>query len=262
MAATGEIITADTWVSAFTLANLLSGSPLEIENIGQEELRYVVNIASPTLSDKVNAKIISVKEKVVLPFGLNYVWVIGDYGVTRVNVGKPTTEHNIFQSYQEANTKVGNSFKFSICTTNLAANTNYDLGVQTGSMPVTVTARILNFSGATELIYSAYEDSVYTGGTAVSTMNQGRHVARSSLFSVSAGVTTTTLGTQYLPFFSTLAAGANTASRLGTEVVGDETDLKPNTKHIFRINCPAGAGTATVVFLNILCYEGPLDYPV
>lgn len=42
MAAIGDIITADTWVSAFTIANLLSGSPLEIENIGQEELRYVV----------------------------------------------------------------------------------------------------------------------------------------------------------------------------------------------------------------------------
>lgn len=65
MAAIGKIITADTWVSAFTLANLLSGSPLEIENIGQEELRYIVNVAEPALNDKTSAKIISVKEKVV-----------------------------------------------------------------------------------------------------------------------------------------------------------------------------------------------------
>lgn len=262
MSAVGQFITADTWVSAFTLAGLLSGSPIEIENIGREELRYIVNVASPILSDKVNAKILSVKEKVILPFGLNYIWLIGDFDGTRVNVSKPTTENNIHQSYQEANTKTGNSFKFSIRTTNLAANSSYDIGVQTGNMPLTIKARSLAFTGATEIIYSAHENSVYTGGTPVVTMNQGRHAVRNSLFSVQAGVTTTSLGTQYLPSFSSLAAGTNAASRLGTEIVGDESNLLPNTKHIFRINCPTGAGTAAVVFLNILCYEGPLDYPV
>jgi hypothetical protein len=244
------------------LAGLLNGSPIEIENIGGEELRYVVNVASPTLADKTNAKIINSKEKVVIPFGLTYVWLIGDYSGTRVVVSKHVTQNNINQSYQEANTKIGNSFKFSVRTPALAAGSNYDIGVQTGAYPLTIKARSMSFLGASELIYSAHEGSVYTGGTSVPTMNQGRHAARASLFTVSGGVTTTSLGTQYLPNFSTMAAGSNAASRLGTETVGDESNLLPNTKHVFRIANPAGGSTATVVTLNILCYEGPLDYPI
>ncbi|UNY40353.1 hypothetical protein KLEP7_gp196 [Pseudaeromonas phage vB_PpeM_ KLEP7] len=262
MPAVGQLITAETWVSAFTLAGLLSGSPLEIENIGTEEIRYIYNVASPTLADKVNSKVIYQGQRIVLPFGLNYVWVIGAEKDSRVNISKPSTEQNIFQNYQEANTKLGYSFKFSVRTTNLAANSNYDIGVQTGSFPLTIKARSMAFLGATELIYSAHEGSTYTGGTVVTPMNQGRLAVRAPLFSVQAGVTTTALGTQYLPNFSTLAAGSNAASRLGTEIIGDETNLKANTKHVFRINCPTGAGTATTVFLNILCYEGPLDYPL
>lgn len=262
MAAYGQEISSTTWVDAFTIANLLSGSPLEIENIGTEEIRFIFGVASPTLSDKINAKIIYEGQKVVLPFGLNYVWIIGAEKGSRVNISKPSTQNNIFQNYQEANTKLGHAFKFSVRTTNLAAGNNYDIGVQTGAFPLTIKARSLSFLGATELIYSAYEDSSYTGGTNVFIGNQGRLAVRAPSFNVQQGVTTTVLGTQYLPNFSTLAAGTNAASRLGTEIVGDETNLKANTKHIFRINCPTGAGTASTIFLGILCYEGPLDYPL
>lgn len=84
----------------------------------------------------------------------------------------------------------------------------------------------------------------------------------SPYFSVSQGVTTTAIGTQYLPNFSILSSGVNTQSRLGTETSGDETNLKANTKHIFRLSVPADSTAATVAFLSILCYEGPLDYPL
>ena len=262
MPAVGQIVTSDTWLDAFVVSGLLTGSPLEIENIGTEEIRFIYNVASPTLADKVNSKVIYEGQKVVLPFGLTYVWIIGAEKGSRVNISKPSTEQNIFQNYQEANTKLGYSFKFSVRTTNLAAGNNYDIGVQTGAFPLTIKARSLSFLGATELIYSAYEDSSYTGGTNVFIGNQGRLAVRAPSFNVQQGVTTTALGTQYLPNFSTLAAGTNAASRLGTEIVGDETNLKANTKHIFRINCPTGAGTASTIFLGILCYEGPLDYPL
>lgn len=262
MAAYGQEISSNTWTDAFAIANLLSGSPIEIENIGTEEIRFIYNVATPTLADKVNSKILYEGQRIVLPFGLTYVWIIGAERDSRVNISKPSTQNNIFQNYQEANTKLGHAFKFSVRTTNLVAGSNYDIGVQTGAFPLTIKARSMAFLGSTELIYSAHEGSTYTGGTVVTPMNQGRLAVRAPLFSVQAGVTTTTLGTQYLPNFSTLAAGNNASSRLGTEVVGDESNLKANTKHIFRINCPTGAGTATTVFLNILCYEGPLDYPL
>ena len=262
MPSVGQIVTSDTWLDAFTLAGLLIGSPLEIENIGTEEIRFTYNVASPTLADKVNSKILYEGQRIVLPFGLNYVWIIGAERDSRVNISKPSTQNNIFQNYQEANTKLGHAFKFSVRATNLVAGSNYDIGVQTGASPLTIKARSMAFLGSTELIYSAHEGSTYTGGTVVTPMNQGRLAVRAPLFSVQAGVTTTDLGTQYLPNFSTLAAGNNASSRLGTEVVGDESNLKANTKHIFRINCPTGAGTATTVFLSILCYEGPLDFPL
>lgn len=262
MAAYGQEISSTTWTDAFAIANLLSGSPLEIENIGTEDIRFTYNVASPTLNDKVNSKILYEGQRIVLPFSLSYVWIIGAERDSRVNISKPSTQNNIFQNYQEANTKLGHAFKFSVRTTNLVAGSNYDIGVQTGAFPLTIKARSMAFLGSTELIYSAHEDSTYTGGTAVTPMNQGRLAVRAPLFSVQAGVTTTDIGTQYLPNFSTLAAGNNASSRLGTEVVGDESNLKANTKHIFRINCPTGAGTATTVFLNILCYEGPLDFPI
>ena len=262
MPAVGQIVTSDTWLDAFVVSGLLTGSPLEIENIGTEEIRFIYNVASPTLADKVNSKVIYEGQKVVLPFGLTYVWIIGAEQGSRVNISKPSTQNNIFQNSQQANTELGYSFKFSVRTTNLVAGSNYDIGVQTGSFPLTIKARSMAFLGATELIYSAHEGSTYTGGTNVFIGNQGRLSIRSPLFSVQQGVTTTALGTQYLPNFSTLAAGSNASSRLGTEIVGDESILKANTKHVFRINCPAGAGTASVVFLNILCYEGPLDFPL
>lgn len=266
MAAVGQFITADTWVSAFTLAGLLSGSPVEIENIGREELRYIVNIASPTLSDKVNAKILSVKEKVILPFGLSYIWLIGDFDGTRINIAKHITENNIFQNYQEANTKTGNAFKFSTRKTGITSGAtaalvnNLYFGVTTGAFPLTIKARYLSALGTSEVVYSAYEDSVFTGGSTITPLNQGRLATRLPLFSVVQDPVITSLGVQYLPDFSLLSSG-NTISRLGTDSIGDETNLKPNTKHIFRAN-NIGTGTADVLFLQILCYEGPLDYPI
>ena len=262
MAAYGQEISSNTWTDAFAIANLLSGSPLEIENIGTEEIRFTYNVATPTLADKVNSKILYEGQRIVLPFGLNYVWIIGAERDSRVNISKPSTQNNIFQNYQEANTKLGHAFKFSVRTTNLAANSNYDIGVQTGAFPLTIKARIISSSGSTELVYSAFEDSVYTGGTPVTVMNQGRLSVMAPYFSVSQGVTTTTIGTQYLPDFSILSSGVNTQSRLGTETSGDETNLKANTKHVFRLFVPAGSTAATVAFLSILCYEGPLDYPL
>ena len=49
--------------------------------------------------------------------------------------------------------------------------------------------------------------------------------------------------------------------RLGTEVVGSETNLKPNTKHIFEAY-NQGAGAAAPLFIQIECYEGKLDLPL
>ena len=93
MAAYGQEISSNTWIDAFAIANLLSGSPLEIENIGTEEIRFTYNIASPTLNDKVNSKILYEGQRIVLPFGLSYVWIIGAERDSRVNISKPSTQN-------------------------------------------------------------------------------------------------------------------------------------------------------------------------
>jgi len=269
--ATSYLIPSNTWQNAFTLAGLFSGSPIEIENIGNEFVRYVINVADPSSSIRAQQKILAPLEKVVLPFGLNYVWLSSEHPVIsgHVFISKPSTQNNIFQNYQEANTKTGNSFKFSARrTTGVASGTgialanNFYFGVHTGDLPVTIKSRALSFSGSTHMVYSAYEDSVYTGGTSVTPMNQGRLAVRDPLFSVVTDPTITSLGTQYLPDFSVISSGGTLPqSRLGTEALGDESNLKPNTYHLFRAN-NIGTGTADIVFLQILCYEGPLDYPI
>ena len=96
MPAVGQIVTSDTWLDAFVASGLLTGSPLEIENIGTEEIRFIYNVASPTLADKVNSKVIYEGQKVVLPFGLTYVWIIGAEQGSRVNISKPVTVLSLF----------------------------------------------------------------------------------------------------------------------------------------------------------------------
>lgn len=266
MPTVGQIVTSDTWLDAFALAGLLIGSPLEIENIGTEEIRFTYNVASPTLADKVNSKVLYEGQKIVLPFGLSYVWIIGAERDSRVNISKPSTQNNIFQNYQEANTKIGNAFKFSGRKTGvtsgatLALANNLYLGISTGQFPLTIKSRFISATGSTEVVYNAYEDSVYTGGSPVFVGNQGRLSVRAPFFTVVQDPTITSIGNQYLPNFSVLTAVA-ASSRLGTDSLGDETNLKPNTKHLFRAN-NIGSGTADVIFLQILCYEGSLDFPL
>lgn len=249
------------WVDAFAISGILSGSPIEIQNIGNSPIRYSIS-ASPTpplLSDENSYNILRIHEKLDLPYGLDYVWLIGSNNGSIASINKSVTATSITQSYLESNTKLGNAFKFSARKINVAAGAQLDFGIETGAYPVIVKARYLNQLGSTEVTYSAFEDSVYTGGTAVQTRNQSRITPRASLFSVVLDPTVTNIGTQYLPDFSILASGTNASSRLGTDAVGDETNLKPNTKHIFRARVVTNP--ATVLYLGLLVYEGPLDYP-
>ena len=263
MATTKGFPVGAQWVNAFTASGLSVGTPVRIQNLTGGVMHYYIGATAPAGEDAALYPALDGYSLVDLPFSnsntANTIWLIqqGGQGVACVTQSSAP----IYQTYDSANAKTGNLFKFSARVASVAVAGTMRLGVQTGSMPMTIKARYMSYLGSNEVIYRAYEDSAYTGGSVVTPLNQGRIATRLPGFSVVLNPTVTTIGTQYLPDFSTLASGAPGNSRLGTEVVGTETNLKPNTKHIFEAY-NQGSGAAAPLFLQIECYEGQLDLPL
>ena len=263
MATTKGFPVGAQWVNAFTASGLSVGTPVRIQNLTGGVMHYYIGATAPAGEDATLYPALDGYSLVDLPFSnssaSNTIWLIqqGGQGVACVTQSSAP----IYQTYDSANAKAGNLFKFSARVASVAAAGTMRFGVQTGALPLTIKARYMAYLGSNEVIYRAYDGSVYTGGTVVTPLNQGRLATRLPGFSVVLNPTVTAIGTQYLPDFSTMAAGAPSASRLGTEVVGSETNLKPNTKHIFEAY-NQGVGAAAPLFLQIECYEGPLDLPL
>jgi hypothetical protein len=168
--------------------------------------------------------------------GLNTLWLRVFQGVRAV----------IFQSYTEANVKLGRQ--------------------RVASTILTVNAGATNHIGSTRIEYYARSDLAFTGavsGNIVPIRNPNNITKVPIGFQMWHSVTPvapTGATVQYLDPFPIFAAGINAQSRIGGDTLGLEYILKPNTSHVFSI-ANTGTGNATVHWWQSQ-YEGPLDLPL
>lgn len=165
-----------------------------------------------------------------------------------------------FQNYTEVNVKTGAQRVASVLTVNAGAQ-NY-IGFRTGALPVIIKSRLINQTGSTRIDYSAQADRGFTGGTVIPICNPNNITQQPILMQAWHTVTpaaATEATVTYLQPFPILSAGVNVASRIGSDTLGLEYVLAPNTDHVFTID-NVGTGNATVHWW-LTYFEGEPDLP-
>ena len=187
--------------------------------------------------------------------GLNTLWLRVFQGLRAV----------VFQNYTEVNIKTGRQRVASaILTVNAGATVH--IGVTTGNDPVVIKSRLLSQIGSTRVEYYARSDLSFTGAVSGNIINirNPNNITKVPIgvqmwHSVTPGAPTGAT-VQYLDPFPIFAAGNNQQSRIGSDTLGLEYVLTPNTSHVFSI-ANTGTGIATVHWWQTL-YEWPLDLPL
>ena len=170
-----------------------------------------------------------------------------------------------FQNYTEINIKTGRQRVASaILTVNAGATVH--IGVTTGDDPVVIKSRLISQIGSTRVEYYARSDLTFTGavpGNIIPIRNPNNitkvPIGVQMWHSVTPGAPTGAT-VQYIDPFPMFSSGNNAQSRIGSDTLGLEYVLKPNTSHVFSI-ANTGTGNATVHWWQASC-EGPLDLPL
>ena len=167
----------------------------------------------------------------------------------------------VVQNYTEANVKNGLQFYVRQEFTGVAVGATVNLRFTTGNKPVVIKSREVTFSGPSKVIYSAFEGTSATGGTGITVRNENMIAPVTTTVTIAH---TTTTGTLPTPFRvkSIFGGGATSGggSRVGTDVLGRETVLKPNTQYLVTLRNDAGS-TGDIQF-ELSWYEGEPDLPV
>lgn len=166
----------------------------------------------------------------------------------------------VVQNYTEANVKNGLQFYMRHEFTGVAVAATVNLRFTTGDKPVIIKSREVTFNGSSKVTYSAFEGTSATGGTAITVRNENLIAPVATTVTIAH---TTTPGTLPTPFRvkSIFGAGSSTGggSRIGTDVLGRETVLKPNTQYLVTLRNDAGS-TGDIQF-ELSWYEGTPDLP-
>lgn len=166
-----------------------------------------------------------------------------------------------FQNYTEVNVKTGAQRVASVILTVNATTQNY-IGFRTGALPVVIKSRLINQAGSTRIDYSAQTKRGFTGGTVIPVCNPNNITQQPILMQAWHTVTpaaATGATVAYLQPFPILSAGVNVASRIGSDTLGLEYVLAPNTDHVFTI-ANTGTGDA-IVHWWLTFFEGESDLP-
>ncbi|UNY40113.1 hypothetical protein KLEA5_gp10 [Aeromonas phage vB_AveS_KLEA5] len=188
-------------------------------------------------------------------FGANGVWPYNDWFGLMTQGQKAV----VFQNYTEANVKNGVQYYCRALFPAVGVGTTVQFSFQTGVKPVVIKSREVNFDGSSRVDYVALEGGTATGGAAVEVGNENRinpvptTVTLKQGVSLSGGVTFRT---------KTIFGSGSTSgggSRVGTDVLGRETVLKPNT--LYQVKLTNTAGSTANIQLELSWYEGTLDLP-
>lgn len=171
------------------------------------------------------------------------------------------TQAIIVQNYTEANVKNGLQYYMRLHAASVAVNGVLNLRFQTGAKPVIIKAREVSFSATNTVEYVAQEGGTYTGGTAVAVENENRINPVPSTVLLSTGGT---IGGSPVVFRRKriYSAGSTSGggSKVGTDVLGRETVLKPNT--LYTVTMTNVAGATAEIQLELSWFEGTPDLPI
>lgn len=180
-----------------------------------------------------------------------------------IDIGTPSgifegTRAVTVQFYPEVNSKLGVQHEGSTLLTIPGLGANNTI-FKTGSLPVALKGRIINFSGI-GVVGEIYKNPTYTGGGTVTYQNASdiNPVAGESQIIVGATVTATGV----LAFAPTPAFGNSSNQGKGGLLpsLGDEKLLKPNTTYLLRLVSLDPQSQQVSSFLT--WYEGELDLPL
>ena len=165
------------------------------------------------------------------------------------------------QSYTEANVKNGSQFETNYKVTALAASATHRFIFKTGSKPVSIKARVINFTGL-ELIARPIKNVTFTGTlTTQNIYNLSDVNPQPTTVQILSGAGGTPDGTQFgadNDFYGTEGVGNRSAGTFG--VIGLERSLAANTTYELRTINPSLTGV--INFSTYLSwYEGDSDLP-
>lgn len=165
----------------------------------------------------------------------------------------------IIQNYIEANVKNGLQFYFQHLFTGVAVGETVSFKFQTGAKPVIIKSREIIFTGSSRVDYQAVEGGSYPDGSAVAIGNENRINPVATTVTVAQGGTPS--GGVIYRNRAIFGAGATTGggSRVGTDVFGRDTILKPNT--IYTVKLTNVTGNTTDIQVEYSWYEGTPDLP-
>lgn len=213
------------------------------------------------------------KLKLMLSFALALVVTSGAYAETRndylrdlrnqIELSLPTGVASgdralTVQFYTEANIKRGLQHEGSTIVT-IPGNGNNDTIFLTGSKPVALKGRVINFDGV-GVVGEIYAEPTYTGGTPAVYQNASHINPVAGESQIIVGATITDIGV--LAFAPVPAFGnSSTVGKGGLQpVLGDEKNLKPNTAYLLRLR--SLDPQPQQVSSQLSWYEGQLDLPL
>ena len=162
------------------------------------------------------------------------------------------------QNFLEANVKRGLQHEGSALF-NIAGGANNDTIFLTGSNPVSLKGRTINYDGV-GIKGEIYTGATYTGGSQAAYENANDLNPVAGEVQIIVGATITDTGT--LAFAPTYAfANSSNQGKGGLQpVLGDEKILKPNTAYLLRLTSLDTQSQRVSSFLT--WYEGELDLPL
>lgn len=168
------------------------------------------------------------------------------------------------QSYTEANVKNGAQYEFSSPRTTILASGVTTSVLVTGALPVLIKSRVIQFTGK-GITARLYEGGTFTNGTSVllPIYNMRRRPPiPTTLCTTRAGVTVTTLGTEYgAPTVGIGSTGQGQTVIGAFQVQGVERWLQPNSTYFLQITNDSTTDP-TDISVYVTYYEGLPDLPL
>jgi len=266
------ILPADTWVNiylapAIVAAGISIGDRLAFTNIeGTINLNFSANKPGQGAGFTPLEKGFEISNSL----GSLGAWAISRGADGLINVGENVTAEmpdGLFsgtraitqQTYTEANSKAGVQHEGSVLLTGVAGGAVNNTIFLTGSLPVSLKARIISYSGE-GVQGEIFESPTYTGGVDTPYQNASAINPVAGLAKILVTPAVTDPGTLvFAPSYS-IGNKSNQGQGSTSSALGGERLLKPNTAYLLRLTSLDSAAQDISSFLS--WYEGELDLPL